>query len=120
MSLDLKIANSDIVRKDGKTVLAYEKEELLQNIKNKFLTRQGEYFLDTSYGLDYNGVFPINTKIIDEDIQKLTIRECVSTDERIISVDNVSVSPLNNLREIEINFKAKSIYGALEEGVEIG
>lgn len=120
MSIDLKIHNSDLVRIDGRTLLADEKVELVQNVKNRLLTRQGEFFLDGDYGLDYEGIFPLTNKIVDKDIQRLTIRDCLTDDERISEVTNINITPVNNLREQRVSFEAHSIYGDLEEGVIIG
>lgn len=121
MPIDLKIENSGLVRKDGRTLLTNGYDELKQNVKNRLLTRQGEFFLDGTYGLDYDGVLPITSKILSKDTQKLTIRECISSDERILDVPVINISNVNKHREQTISFEADSIYGTLtEEGVIIG
>ena len=117
MPVDLKVSNSDLFRVNGKQKTIDKKDELLQSLKNRLLTRKGEYFLDIDYGLDYENIFPISTKFVDDEIKKMSIRECLFQDERIISIESIDIK--HNQRQTDIKFKAISVFGAIEGGVEI-
>lgn len=119
MPIDIKTTNSDIVFENGKMQLVNDKAEILQSIENRLKTRKGEYFLDTTYGLDYTEIFSMNEKHIDVERQELAIRECLLQDNRVSRVIDVNVEQHD--REANISFKIEvEGTGELEGGITIG
>ena len=118
MSIDLKVTNDDLVRVNGKTVLTSNLEEIKQSIKNRLLTRKGEFFIDTEYGLEYDNVFSTVNKNLSNETVELEIRTCILQDSR---VDTVDVEVLKKEKDtLYINFKAVLLtQETIEGGVEI-
>ena len=55
---DLKIdpLTNDIVMEGGRPVVVSDSDAKAQRIRSRLLTVRGEWFLDTTFGLDYYGV----------------------------------------------------------------
>lgn len=102
--IDLKTVNSDIYRIGNKTKLTNGFDEILQSIKNRLLTRKGEFFLDTNYGLEYENIFSITQKDPSEDLKRFAIRECILQDERVDKVEEIKIKKKE--RTANIRFKA--------------
>lgn len=102
--IDLKTVNSDIYRIDNKTKLTSGFDEILQSIKNRLLTRKGEFFLDVNYGLEYENIFSITQKDPSEELKRFAIRECILQDDRVSRVEEIEIQ--KNKRTVSIKFKA--------------
>lgn len=119
MSVDIKIKNDDIVVESGKTKLTEGRNQIIQSLENRLLTRKGEYFLNINYGLDYDSVFSIKEKDPLNEIKILAMRECILQDDRISSVDRIEVAKKE--RVLEVYFECTLKTGdQITGGVELG
>ena len=111
----LKILNDDLVIESGDFVFLEDDNELLQSLERRLTTKFAEFFLEPSMGLDYES---IHVKNPSDDEIRTAIGDCLSQDERIISVDEVNVT-LNTDRTATINFKATATTGTIEGEVVV-
>lgn len=70
----------DLIIQDGDLVMIEGDDEIVQSIERRLSTNQGEWFLDTEFGLDYES---IRGKDVTKEKAELVITEAVYQDERI-------------------------------------
>jgi hypothetical protein len=95
----------------GKTTILYDADALAQILNNKLRTWLGEWFADTTVGVDYLGLF--NQKTFLERRFALIIRKILIADERVSSIDSLTVAFDRTTRTISADFKASTIYGTV-------
>lgn len=117
MATDLKTNQFDLVRVDGKTLTTDSRDEIRQSLQNRLSTRLGEFFVDTTYGLEFENLLSYDQKRISKESQELAIRECVLDDDRIELVESIEI--IQNGKATTINFVAKIKDDIIEGGVII-
>lgn len=99
---NLKIENDDIVFNSSMEIeTVSDEDEIAQSIERTLTTRLGEFFLDGEMGMDYSELQEKNYNIdrITEDI-----RNAIFQDERVQSVENISVQVDSKTRQIGVQF----------------
>jgi hypothetical protein len=99
----------DIEIINGKTTMLYDADALTQILNNKLRTWLGEWFADTTVGIDYLGLF--NQKTFLDRRFALLVRGILTDDARISSINSLEVAFDRTTRTISATFKATSIYG---------
>lgn len=85
----------DLIIQDGDLVIIEGNDEIIQSIERRLSTNQGEWFLDTEFGLDYES---IRGKDVTKEKAELVITEAVYQDERIEDTAILDFSFDNRLR----------------------
>lgn len=103
---DLLIEHNDLVLVDGTDELAQCCEIILG-------TNQGEWFLNPSLGIDFSR---LNGKQISEEAVKEEIRKGLRQENRIRTIDSITVILNTKSRESQILFTATSEEGEVVQG----
>lgn len=120
MPIDIKLEQHDVLRVNGITQLIGGTAEKIQSLTNRLSTRQGEYFLDAEYGLDFESVLSVTQKEPDETEKEVAVRECILQDANVTVVNDVSVTGTKD-RNTSIIFTAElNATETIVGGVEIG
>lgn len=107
---DLAIENSDLQ-------VVKDLDWLVQSVKVKFQTFKGEWFLNTTVGLDYFGLVFIkgpNLNLIDN-MHKFGLLEY----DEITEILSFSSSLNKQVRELTVEFIADSIFGVINQTITI-
>lgn len=103
--------NNDIFLQDGTIHRVSEAPETIQQIRSRLLFYLGEWFLDTTGGVDYFGVVfvkPVNLSLIESEL-KSTI---INTDG-VIELIEFELDYNRTTRKLQVDFEAKTIYGTI-------
>lgn len=106
----LNIINDDIVLKNGDFVIL--EDDTLVAVERSLTTNLTEFFLNKNMGLEYDVIKKKGYKI---DEIKQAISDCVMQDDRVLSVDDITVEVKG--RQAYINFKFTTEKETLESGV---
>lgn len=88
-------ANGDLVMQNGEIQMVEDGEELAQSVESILKTRQGEFFMDTEFGLNCDNLLG---KQADQDAAHDDIVEAVAQEERIATVDSITFTDDRNDR----------------------
>ena len=105
----------DIEIINGKTTILYDADALAQILTNKLRTWLGEWFADTTVGIDYLGLFNQKT-FLDRRFAKM-IRSILIADSRVDKIDELNVAFDRSTRTISADFKVSTIYGTVEGAI---
>lgn len=108
----------DIYFVDGQIAFVTEKEYVAQRIQTRLLLFLGEWFLDTSQGVDWFGSIltkPVNMVTI-EGILKATIINTPDVTELLTFTSDFQ----KGVREYNVNFSVDTVYGQVNGGVSSG
>lgn len=85
-----KFENGDLVIDgSGNLELVYEEDEVVQSVRMLLLANVGEWFLDESFGLDYDAITDKGQSVKDIEF---ALREAIFQDDR---VDEVLINALD-------------------------
>jgi len=93
-----------------------DSEELNQSIKSILSIRKGEWFLDTEFGLSHENLIGAE---FDEDKIELDVREALSNEERIETIESISASFDTETRKVTISFRVTAGTELIEDEVII-
>jgi hypothetical protein len=111
----LDLSNDDLVIENGDFKFVQYEKEIAQSLERRLTTRLTEFFLEPEIGIDYNILYQKNPDL--DDIRD-AIGDCLSQDERVLSVDMVEFD-LKKDRSALIRFKATSNTGPIEGEVNL-
>lgn len=106
----LSIVNNDIVIENSDFVML--EDDILVSIERLFTTNLSEFFLNLEMGLDYSIIKKKGYKI---DEIKQAITDCILQDERVLSVNDISINVVDRIAYIKFQFATEN--GALESEV---
>jgi phage baseplate assembly protein W len=87
MKAPLIDSNGDLVMKNGEIQMIEGDQELAQSVESILKTRQGEFFMNTEFGLNRNNLLG---KQADQDAAHDDIVEAIAQEERIATVDDIA------------------------------
>ncbi|EST12039.1 DUF2634 domain-containing protein [Sporolactobacillus laevolacticus] len=94
------IIDGDLVMKNGEIQMVEGDEELAQSVESILKTRQGEFFMDTEFGLNRDNLLG---KQADQDGAHDDIVEAIAQEERIATMDNISFADDRSTRSRSIS-----------------
>lgn len=115
--IKLDTVTHDIIIEDSDFSMVSEGDWLLQSVKIKLLFFLGEWFLDTTYGLDYFGLVYIkgpDINLIDNMI-KIALLEY----DEIIEILEYSSDYNSTNRTLTVEFRVSTVFGELSDTVSI-
>ena len=113
----LKLTNDgDIDFTNGQFSIVEGEEEIRQNIEIRLSTRQGEWFLDTNFGLDHNDILG---KVFNEDQVRNAIIRSLRQEPRVIEIDFVNVTIDAENRNTTVSFRFTTTEGTVESEVTL-
>jgi phage baseplate assembly protein W len=95
MKAPLIDSNGDLVMKNGEIQMIEGDQELAQSVESILKTRQGEFFMDTEFGLNRDNLLG---KQADQDAAHDNIVEAVAQESRIATVDEITFSDDHSTR----------------------
>lgn len=112
-----KIVDGDLTF-DGQNnlVVIEDVEEEAQSIERILTTNQGEWFLNTLHGLDYN---ELQGKGKTKEGIMLAITEAIYQDDRVEDIEYIDIKLDRENRNINVDFKVKMKSGNTIEGSEV-
>lgn len=81
------IVDGDLVMQNGEIVMVDSDAELAQSVESILKTRQGEFFMDTEFGLNRDNLLG---KQADQDAAHDDVVEAVAQEPRIATVDTIT------------------------------
>lgn len=87
MKAPLIDSNGDLVMKNGEIQMVEGDKELAQSVESILKTRQGEFFMDTEFGLNRDNLLG---KQADQDAAHDDIVEAVAQESRIATVEEIT------------------------------
>ncbi|MCO7127824.1 DUF2634 domain-containing protein [Sporolactobacillus shoreicorticis] len=93
--------NGDLVMKNGEIVMVEGDEELAQSVESILKTRQGEFFMNTEFGLNRDNLLG---KQANQDDAHDDIVEAIAQEERIATVDQITFNddPVARSRSVSL------------------
>jgi hypothetical protein len=115
--LKLDITTHDLIIENSDLQLVDEREWLLQSVKIKFLFFLGEWFLDTTAGLDHFGLVLVKDPDLNliDNMFKIALIEY----DEIIEILDYSSSLDTVTRELTVSFSCSTTYGEISDTVTI-
>lgn len=113
----LKITDGDLIF-DGQNnlIMVEDQEEETQSIERVLTTNQGEWFLNTLYGLNYN---EIQGKGKTKEGIKLALIEAISQEPRVQDIEFLDVDINSRDRKLKVTFNISMQSGNLIAGEEV-
>lgn len=110
---DLKLKDGDLVFEKGDLVMVEGAEELRQTVYIGMQTNQGEWFLNPEVGIRHAAF--VGKKTNDEEMRAEIIRGAMQ-DERIESVEDITIDRDTRARKALVTFRAVATSGESIEG----
>lgn len=99
---NFKVVKDDIVFDNNVEVQTVDgNDEITQSIERILSTRKGEFFLDAGMGMDYS---ELEKKNYNEDIIIDNIREAIFQEDRVSSIENITIEVVPNTRQMIVKF----------------
>lgn len=95
--------NGDVIIENNNVKIVEGREELIQQIKLIFRSKQGEWFFNEEYGLNYDNLFQ---KKVNLDLIRDEIKNGLSQCSAILSIDYINIEFNKNERKLKISFGA--------------
>ena len=95
--------DGDVDLTGGQINFLTNEDAIVQNIKSLLSIRRGEWFLNTDLGLSHDNLL---VKAPDLTILDLDIREAISQESEILTVENVDIE-IGEDRRVNISFQAR-------------
>lgn len=115
--LKLDLTTGDLLINNYDMVVVDEIDQIAQSIHIKLRTYKGEFFADTSAGMDYFNLILIKNP--DMDIVATTIKEQILSVEGVREIIEYSQDLNNALRTLTVTFKVDTIYGDITQELEV-
>lgn len=93
-------------------------ESLQQRLKIRLTTMLGEWFLDTSVGIDYFG--SVLTKVKSKSTVDLIFQSEIVKDDYVDSIETFESTLDSSTRKYSLTFSVKATDGSLTESITIG
>src|SRR4030042_1762516 len=115
---DLKLdeTTGDIVVENGDIVLIEDLDVVAQHIRVRLRTILGEWYLDTSKGVDWFGV--IFSKESPRGMAEATLRAAVETDDHVRELAKFAATFDGTTRNLAIELEASTDFGTVSMLVE--
>lgn len=111
----LKVINGALVRENGRLVEITGAEALAQRLTLALRLDLGSWFLDTSKGVDWFGIY--DDKFIYESKAREEVEKVLLADSEVTGINYIEVTMNNAERELSIAFGVSSVYGDIEETI---
>ncbi|MFH0902152.1 MAG: hypothetical protein V2A73_16090 [Pseudomonadota bacterium] len=115
---DLKLdeTTGDIAIEDGDIVLIEDLDVVAQHIRIRLRTILGEWYLDTSKGVDWFGV--VFSKEFPRGMAEATLRNAIETVDHVRALAKFEATFDGTTRHLSIEFEASTDFGTVTMLVE--
>ena len=117
IDLKLELDTHDLAIEDSDLQLVSDLDWLVQSVKIKLLAFLGEWFLDSTFGLDYYGL--VFTKGPDLNLIDNMIKIALLEYAEIVKILSYESSFDVSQRALTVTFKVDTIFGELDDTITI-
>ncbi|NQX67988.1 DUF2634 domain-containing protein [Paenibacillus alba] len=109
----LKLTNGDLTIENNDIVLIDGGDELAQCCEIILGTKKQEWFLNPTFGIDFD---QLNGKNVSKEAAREQVRIGLRQEPRIATIETIDINLDTKTRQSEVNFKAMGTSGEVAEG----